>query len=44
MRYWLVLPEGWMPRHAWPVVVVAPDARPDFEGNLRRFVAGRGPS
>lgn len=42
MRYWLALPEGWMPRHAWPVVVVASDARRDFEGNLRRFVTARG--
>ncbi|HET7250137.1 MAG TPA: hypothetical protein VFI79_09850 [Gemmatimonadales bacterium] len=42
MRYHLALPVGWSARHAWPVLVVVPDAKREFEANLARFVAARG--
>ncbi len=43
IRYHLALPEGWTSARTWPVVVAIPDAHRDFEANLRRFVAARGP-
>ncbi len=42
MKYLLSLPRGWTPGRTWPVVVVIPDARRDFEGNLAAFVEARG--
>lgn len=42
MRYYLALPAGWAANHAWPVVVVIPDAGRAFKANLAEFVRVRG--
>jgi len=42
MRYWIAPPHGWALSRTWPVLVVIPDARRDFEANLERFVDARG--
>jgi hypothetical protein len=42
MRYRIALPHGWVASRTWPVLVVIPDARRDFEANLGRFVDARG--
>jgi hypothetical protein len=42
MRYHLSLPPGWKADRDWPVLVVIPDAKRDFEENLSRFAIARG--